>query len=739
MKKHNRFKAEIISILATAAMCSVMPVMQSPVSAAALMGDVDVDGSVGVTDIVLLQKYLIGKETISEEAYQNANLINDNIVNIYDFVALKRKVLDENGVSVATGVVASVVYHDSGISLYDINGNEIAVEDASNVTVADNTYVTITKSGEYSISGTSENGQLKVNTDNTAEPKAAVTLNFEDLTLSNSSVAPVYIENVGKDVTISAKKGTTNTISDGTAHTDSYTNSSGETKEINSAIFSRDDLKIKGKGNLIVNGNYADGIVTKNDLKIWNGNITVTAQDDGIKGGNSVRIGDPDSLVSNGGDGDYSGLNLSVTTKSGDGIKSTETEEGKGFVTINGGTVEIHAYADGIQAEQEFTMNGGDVSIYTYEGSNYAGSGSSSSGGNWGGWGGQEGNSSKTDISAKGIKAVGLYDEAGTTWQSGGNLTINGGNLTIDSSDDALHCGGDMALTGGQLILSTADDGAHSDHKLTIGTSGAGTYDDVVISVLKCYEGIEGLQIYQYSGSAVINSTDDGYNAAGGADGSGNMGGGPGSGWGQGGFGGSSSSGEYIMQFDGGFALVNAENGDHDGYDSNGDIVINGGYVISNGNEPFDCGDGGSSITVNGGVWVSNCASGGMGMGGSEMTAVASASGTVNADTRVSVVDASGNVIISWIADKSVSQFKVGGSVDAGVTFQTGGELNNSNYFQTLDQTQLASYGGTLSGGTALTAGSSDDNTRPGGRMAVGNHMVMGGRMSGAPAMPRKK
>ncbi|MDE5755112.1 MAG: carbohydrate-binding domain-containing protein, partial [Oscillospiraceae bacterium] len=357
----------------------------------------------------------------------------------------------------------------------------------------------------------------------------------------------------------------------------------------------------------------------------------------------------------------------------------------------------------------------------TYEGSNYSGSGSSGNTGGWGGgFGGQDGNSNKTDISAKGIKAIGLYDEADTTWQSGGNITIYAGNLVIDSSDDALHCGGDMALTGGQLMLSSSDDAAHSDHKLTIGTSGAGTYDDVVISVLKSYEGIEAQQIYQYSGSAVINSTDDGYNAAGGADGSGNTNAGPGGGWGQGGWGQTSSSGNYIMQFDGGFALVNATDGDHDGYDSNGDIVINGGYVISNGNEPFDCGDGGSSITVNGGVWVSNCGSGGMSMGGSEMSAVATASGSVSAGTRVSVVDASGNVVVSWIADKSVSQFKVGGSVESGVTFQTGGELSGSKYFQSLDDTQLAAYGGTLSGGTTLAAGtSSSGNNRPGGRQIM--------------------
>ena len=732
MKKHNRFKAGIISFLATATICAMIPAMSS--SAEALTGDVNLDGSVGVTDIILFQKYLIGKETFSEEAYQNANIIKDDVVNIYDFVALKRKVLNENGGSVITPnptpsgneLVESIVYHDSSVSLYDADGNEIAIGNASNVVVTDNTYVTITTSGEYTISGTSENGQLKVNTDDAAEPKAAVTLNFQDLTLSNANAAPVYVENVGKDVTISVKKGTTNTISDGTTHTDSYTKNDGEVKEIDAAIFSRDDLKIKGKGDLIVNGNYENGIVCKNDLKIWNGNITVTAVNNGIKGENSVRVGDPDNLVANGGDGDYSDLHISVTTTAGDGIKSTETDEGKGYVTINGGTVDIKAYSDGIQAEQEFTMNGGDVTIYTYEGSSSSGSSNSSSNNNgWGGFGGgmSDGNSNKTDVSAKGIKAVGLYDESGETWQSGGNITINNGNLVIDSSDDSIHAGGNIALIGGNITLSTGDDGVHADHEISIGTSGANTYDDVMIYVIKCYEGIEAQKIYQYSGSAIINSDDDGYNAAGGSDGSGNFGGGPGGGWNQGGFGGNSSN-DYLMQFDGGFALVNAQDGDHDGFDSNGSIVINGGYFISNGSDDFDA-DG--SITVNGGVWASNCSSNGMGMGGG-MSAVASASGSVSAGTRISLVDTSGNVIVSWLADKNVSIFKAGGDINSGVTFQTGGEISGSTYFQTLDETQPASYGGTITGGTTLTAGSSGGN---GG--FVGNNGGFGGRQ-----MPRR-
>ena len=67
--------------------------------------------------------------------------------------------------------------------------------------------------------------------------------------------------------------------------------------------YSKDDLTISGNGTLTVNGNYNNGIVSKDDLKITGGNITVTAVNNGIKGKDSVRIKDGNIKVTAGGDG----------------------------------------------------------------------------------------------------------------------------------------------------------------------------------------------------------------------------------------------------------------------------------------------------------------------------------------------------------------------------------------------------------------------------------------------------
>ena len=92
------------------------------------------------------------------------------------------------------------------------------------------------------------------------------------------------------------------------------------------------------------------------------------------------------------------------------------------------------------------------------------------------------------------------------------------------------------------------------------------------------------------------------YNAGGGSDGSGQMcpsgpGGNP--------WGGQSttSSGTVVMNLNGGLVVVNSANGDHDAFDSNGNININGGYYCANGQEPLDCGDSGSSLIYSPVAW----------------------------------------------------------------------------------------------------------------------------------------
>ncbi|MBQ4465543.1 MAG: carbohydrate-binding domain-containing protein, partial [Oscillospiraceae bacterium] len=412
------------------------------------------------------------------------------------------------------------------------------------------------------------------------------------------------------------------------------------------------------------------------DVKIFKSTQIVNAAGDGVRG-DTEKIGDADDAVSAGGTG-YDNLKVTIKTGAGDGIRASSEDEGKGVVTINGGTVDITSYADGIQAEQEFVMNDGDLNIYTYQGSNFGGTGTSTGTTNpWGGGMGMDGNANKTDISAKGIKASGIYDSTGTTYQSAGNITVNGGKITVDSSDDALHCGGDMYIYGGNFTIASADDAFHSDHSLTIGKTKANTFDDVIINVTKCYEGVEGVNIIQNSGTVYIVSGDDGYNAAGGADGSGTGNTNP---WGGGGM--STSSGTLTLN--GGLVVVNSASGDHDAFDSNGAFTVTGGYYCANGQEPMDY-DG--NFSNNGGSFITMQA------------------GNTNLTTRYTFVDNSGNAIVSFLSASGGGLYS-GSSASA----QSGGNVSGGT--EIISGNVIA--GGTLSGGTALGQ-SSGGGMQPGG------------------------
>lgn len=591
------------------------------------------------------------------------------------------------GVSTFTDVdpagIGGTVSPDPTNDVYTItlNGASIMSDAPAETASVVNSSLTILKPGTFKVTGDANDVQIVVDVDKTSYPDGVVELAFDSASLTNSTTAPVFVNSIGKEVKLAAAGGDS-VISDGTSHTQTYTDADGNTNIVEGAVFARDDIQFNGTNGatLTINGNTDDAVICKNDIRFNSGDITINAVDDGVRGKDSVTIGKNNKS-----------LTLNVKTQQGDGIKSTAsdtaTNKEYGVVTINCGTINITSYADGIQAEQSFVMNGGDLNIKSYQGSSFTGTATGNTSFNpWGG-GMQDGNSNKTDISAKGIKAVGIYDAAGTTWQSGGDITVNGGNITIDSSDDALHCGGSMYILGGQFKLATADDALHSDHDLTLGTQN-GSYEDFGIYVTKCYEGVEGQNIRQYSGTVIVNADDDGYNAAGGSDGSGSMN--PG-GWNPGG--GFGSVGNNEISISGGIAVVQSASGDHDAFDSNGSINITGGITFANGQEPYDC-DGTKNVS-----------------GKISLSASSQSRGSIAEGTQFTVADSSGNVVLSFKSMRAMgSPSFLSGS---GYSLFTGGTISGGTDLIALDDTQNVYANGSISGGTAVTAGSGTGTQNP--------------------------
>ena len=389
--------------------------------------------------------------------------------------------------AVATLLLAGSALADGSITLSPDGSTST---DAS--VLIDGQTVTITQEGTYQIAGTLDDGALIVESGENAK----ITLVLGGVSIKNTTGAAIQI-GTADDVTVELAEGTTNVLQSG-EEVDIAAATEGE-EASGGALQSKADLKIKGKGSLTVLGYLNNGIHCTKDLKIKNGNISVTALGHGIKGKKSVTV---------------SGGTVTVTSGK-DGITSDETEnEEKGFVTIEGGEIIITSAGDGVSAETTLTVTGGVISIISGGGSANAQQKTDNMRG-W--WDFDNSDSDDDSASCKGLKA-------------GKALVISGGSITIDAQDDALHTDGDMTISGGECILSTGDDGAHADLSLTV--------LDGKITVLTSYEGLEANQITLAGGDLDITASDDGINANGGSDGfSGGFGGGFGGG--RGGMGGS--------------------------------------------------------------------------------------------------------------------------------------------------------------------------------------------------------
>ena len=204
--------------------------------------------------------------------------------------------------------------------------------------------VTITDGGTYVLSGSLEDGQIVV--DLLEKDTVRLVLNGVQITYSNGPV--INVKNAGKAV-ISLEEGMENTLVDG----ESYVLEEGS-DEPNGTLFSKDDLVINGTGTLNIQANYQDAIVSKDSLKIVEGNIVVDAVDDGIRGKDMVAIKDGNITITSG----------------GEGIKATNTEDTTlGFVYIENGTFNMTTKSDGIQAETDLGIIDGTFNITTGGGS----------------------------------------------------------------------------------------------------------------------------------------------------------------------------------------------------------------------------------------------------------------------------------------------------------------------------------------------------------------------------------
>lgn len=559
-----------------------------------------------------------------------------------------------------------------------ITGDFTVTSDTSDGVTQSGSVYTITKAGEYTVAGLLSEGQLIVDAGD--ENEVTIVLNGTSITCSSGS--PIYVKNAS-EVKIKSEENSFNEVIDNrTEATEDSSDDAG-----NAAIYAACDLKLVGKGALVVTGNYNNGIQSKDDLSIKNVIVKVTAVNNAIKGNDAVDI--------------ESGDIIAISTK-GDGIKTSNSSlsnkgNRKGIVTITGGNIDVYAACDGIDAAYGVDISGdGNLNIYTDTYSEYSeevttsgsSSGSNSStnktasantvsyvaasdnisnapGGNMGGgtppdmnggnapdmsngnapdmngssgggMGGdngsgmpggnnQSGNSSKKSYSTKGIKAD-------------SEINISGFTININSTDDGIHANSDsgvletgedgkgtIVINGGTITISSGDDGMHADKQLDA--------NDGYINIVTSYEGLEAITINLNGGKVYVYAADDGINACTG-----------------------DGKTTPIINVNGGYIDVTTASGDTDGIDSNGNYVQTGGFVLVKGGS--SSGNVSGSIDVDGTVTITGgtCVA----LGGVCETPVNSVNAYVLSSVSFSsgsysLKDASGNEVISFTVDGSFS------------------------------------------------------------------------------------
>lgn len=308
--------------------------------------------------------------------------------------------------------------------------------------------VTLSEAGTYVISGTLSSGQLVVD----ADKEAMVRIVLNGASVTNPTGPALYGVQAEK-IILTLAPDTVNVLTDGSA----YSLAEGE-DEPNAALFSKEDLSINGTGALTVTGNYAHGIVSKDDLVLADGTLHVTAVENGIRGRDSVSV--------------KAGT---ITVLAGnDGIQANNDEDAaKGWIILDGGLITLTAGDDGIHAETDLVINDGTLCILdSVEG--LEGKAITVSGGVIGLKAQDDGinatSGSTEEATAEGTRPAGPMDSA----QEGVYIRILGGSLSVDAAGDGIDSNGDLFLEGGSILVNGPINGGNGalDYNGTCTVSG---------------------------------------------------------------------------------------------------------------------------------------------------------------------------------------------------------------------------------------------------------------------------
>ena len=207
----------------------------------------------------------------------------------------------------------------------------------------------------------------------------------------------------------------------------------------------------------------------------------------------------------------------------------------------------------------------------------------------------------KDDLTINGSGALTITSPAGHGVVCRDELVLADVTLTVEAAQTAVRANDSIAIASGNYVLTAGNDGIHAENNdddtlggvyisggsFTIAAGDDAVHAETVLQIdggtmqITAAEGLEATYVQINGGDVTISASDDGVNAA-------------------------RKSSAYTPTFEmtGGTLTIVMGQGDTDGIDSNGDILVSGGTIDVTGNSSFDY-DGtaqftGGTIIING-------------------------------------------------------------------------------------------------------------------------------------------
>ena len=375
----------------------------------------------------------------------------------------------DNLVQVAYSGTSATVTVAGNVAQYvepTVSGAYVSIAQ-SNTEAIDNDEIT------YQLSGTTTNGQFALS----GSYKCTVLLAGVNLTCSSD--AAINITN-SKRIQISAKKETSNTLTDG---------ANGSQK---ACFYSKGQLQLQGNGTLTVVGKTKHGIKSGDYITLKNLTLNITsAVGDGISCNEYFQMKSGTVTIKGVGD---DGIQCDLDGDTSTGETDAHDDEDSGNIYLEGGTLTVTttaAASKGVKAAGDMRVSNGEINVTTTGNGTY-------------------------DSEEKDAKGCAGLD-------ADGDMTINGGTLTLKSSGTGgkgIKADGTLTINGGTVnATASGSNYSYSSYSASAKAIKAGTRTEV--ASVQAYEsgvpegpggpggpgggGGHNNKNYTYSGGIVIN------------------------------------------------------------------------------------------------------------------------------------------------------------------------------------------------------------------------------------------